>query len=189
MNRLIFIRHGATSSNLSRKYIGRTDEPLCEAGIKQIEELKKESFCVDAVFVSPLLRARQSAEILFPGMEYTVIDDFRETDFGMFEGKSADELSDSPEYSAWVDSWCKGPVPDGESSEHFKARCCDAFARVMDFLNKNDTAAFVVHGGVIMAIMERYAVPRKDFYAYHIANGEWISCVHENGIVSIEARF
>ena len=34
---IFFIRHGATEGNLRRRYIGRTDEPLCEAGIAQVK--------------------------------------------------------------------------------------------------------------------------------------------------------
>ena len=42
MNRLILIRHGATAGNLQRRYIGRTDEPLCEAGIQQVLALREQ---------------------------------------------------------------------------------------------------------------------------------------------------
>ena len=38
---IFFIRHGATEGNLRRRYIGRTDEPLCEAGIAQVKALQK----------------------------------------------------------------------------------------------------------------------------------------------------
>lgn len=36
--KLIFIRHGKTAGNLERRYIGRTDEPLCDEGIAEILE-------------------------------------------------------------------------------------------------------------------------------------------------------
>ena len=32
MKKILLIRHGKTQGNLERRYIGRTDEPLCEAG-------------------------------------------------------------------------------------------------------------------------------------------------------------
>ena len=68
MIELLFIRHGATEGNLRRRYIGRTDEPLCEAGIAQVKALQKRGLSVDRLFVSPLLRTRQTAELLFPQM-------------------------------------------------------------------------------------------------------------------------
>ena len=85
MIELLFIRHGATEGNLRRRYIGRTDEPLCEAGIAQVKALQKRGLSVDRLFVSPLLRTRQTAELLFPQMPYTVVDGLIETDFGRFE--------------------------------------------------------------------------------------------------------
>ena len=62
MIELLFIRHGATEGNLRRRYIGRTDEPLCEAGIAQVKALQKRGLSVDRLFVSPLLRTRQTAD-------------------------------------------------------------------------------------------------------------------------------
>lgn len=62
---IFFIRHGATEGNLRRRYIGRTDEPLCEAGIAQVKALQKRELSVDEVFVSPLLRTRQTAGPFF----------------------------------------------------------------------------------------------------------------------------
>ena len=92
MIQLIFIRHGATAGNLEKRYIGSTDEPLCDIGIAQVESLRKHNFQADFLYVSPMLRTRQTAELLFPKMDYTFVSDFRETNFGLFEGKTAEEI-------------------------------------------------------------------------------------------------
>ena len=181
-----FIRHGATEGNLRRRYIGRTDEPLCEAGVAQVKELRKQGLSVDKLFVSPLLRTRQTAEILFPKMPYTVVDGFAETDFGRFEGKSADELSGDPAYQAWVDAMCLTPIPEGESVADFKMRCCKAFAETIRTVPDGSRVGFVVHGGVIMAIMEAYAHPKRDFYAYHIGNGECLACAYDRHVLTVK---
>lgn len=180
MIQLLFIRHGATAGNLEKRYIGSTDEPLCDTGIAQIEALRQHGLQADYLFVSPMLRTRQSAQLLFPQMQYTLVNDLRETDFGLFEGKTAAELSSSAEYRAWVDSMCLAPVPQGESVTDFKARCRSAFARIMKTVPDNSCVAFVVHGGVIMSIMEAYAEPKKGFYDYHIQNGNYIFCKYDN---------
>ena len=62
------IRHGLTQGNLEGKYIGSTDLPLCPQGMAQLEGLLQEGEYppVDRVYTSPLLRARQTAELLFP---------------------------------------------------------------------------------------------------------------------------
>ncbi len=180
MKRVLFIRHGATAGNLEKRYIGRTDEPLCEAGIAQVSKLKEMDWKPDVLFVSPMLRTRQTAELVFPGMEQQIIEDLRETDFGLFEGKTAAELADEPRYQAWVDSLCRAPIPGGESIADFKARCCRAFSATIAALPEDATAAFVVNGGVIMSILEAYAQPKRSFYDYHIDNGDFLLCIcHE----------
>ena len=178
---IFFIRHGATEGNLRRRYIGRTDEPLCEAGIAQVKALQKRGLSVDRLFVSPLLRTRQTADILFPKMPYTVVDGLIETDFGRFEGKSADELLGDPAYQAWVDAMCLTPIPGGESVADFKIRCCEAFAETIRTVPDGSRVGFV-----IMAIMEAYAFPKKDFYAYHIENGECLQGVYDGETIQIK---
>ena len=186
MIELLFIRHGATAGNLRRRYIGRTDEPLCEAGVAQVETLRKQGLAIDELFVSPLLRTRQTAELLFPQMPYTVVDGLIETDFGRFEGKSADELSGDLAYQAWVDAMCLTPIPGGESVADFKIRCCEAFTETIRTVPDGSRVGFVVHGGVIMAILEAYARPKRDFYAYHIGNGECLQGVYDGETIWIK---
>lgn len=179
MKRVILIRHGATAGNLERRYIGRTDEPLCEEGIRQITALQEKQLCARRVFVSPMLRTRQTAELLFPQQEHILVPDLRETDFGAFEGKTAAELSDDPAYQNWVDGWCRGPIPGGESKAEVSARCCAAFCEAIQQVEEGECAAFVIHGGVIMALTERFAADDGDFYAYHIGNGGYLLCEWE----------
>lgn len=185
MNRIYFIRHGATAGNLEKRYIGRTDEPLCAQGVLQLEQLRERELQVDRLFVSPALRTRQTAELLFPQMSPVIVKDLIETDFGIFEGKSAAELEGDPAYRAWVDSWCRDPIPGGESVDGFKARCCAAFRTCVTGLPAGSSAAFVIHGGCIMAILEFFAVPKKDFYDYHISNGGCVACRWLNGRIEL----
>ena len=64
MIKLWLIRHGKTEGNKLARYIGTTDEPLCQEGI---EFLKKMDYPkVQEIYVSPLRRCVQTAEILFP---------------------------------------------------------------------------------------------------------------------------
>lgn len=188
MIKLIFIRHGATAGNLERRYIGRTDEPLCAQGMEQVKKLQDKQFKYDYLFVSPLLRTRQTAELLFPGKPYTVVADLAETDFGMFEGKNADELTGCKEYQAWVDSMCLAPIPGGESVADFKKRCISAFAEVMKTIPDNCTAVFVVHGGTIMSILEAYSDPPCGFYDHHIGNGQYICCDYADGKLRVHSN-
>lgn len=176
MKRILFIRHGATAGNLERRYIGKTDEPLCDLGIRQATALKEQAFSADYLYVSPALRTVQTAQMIFPAMPYTEIPELWETDFGDFEGKTSDELADDLPYKEWIESNCLSPIPNGESVVEFKKRCCSAFADIAAKLPDHSTTVFVIHGGCIMAIMEAFAQPKKDFYKYHIPNGAFLQC-------------
>lgn len=186
MIRVLFVRHGATAGNLERRYIGSTDEPLCPLGVAQIQRLREENLTADYLFISPMLRTRQTAERLFPELIPQVVEGFRETDFGVFENKTAAELSDDVEYQTWLNTMCQGPIPGGEQVSDFKRRCYDAFQACMGKLPQDCSAAFVVHGGVIMSILEAYAQPHRDFYDYHVANGSCVACRYENGVLALE---
>lgn len=185
MKELILIRHGATAGNMERRYIGRTDEPLCEAGIAQARALAQERFAPDVVVVSPALRARQTAQLIFPELPVTAAPGLRETDFGDFENKTAAELSGDPAYQAWVNSQCQGPIPGGESVTGFKARVCTAFLEAVNALPEGCRAAFVVHGGCIMTILEAFARPARSFYDCHVGNCGWVRCCWEGETLQI----
>ena len=161
------IRHGMTAGNAVRRYVGVTDEPLCPAG-RAAAEKKPKDFTLDRVYVSPLRRARETAAILFPNAEQIVVNDLHEMDFGVFEGRSADEMKDDPAYRAWVDDLCRGACPGGESQETFHARVKDAFVETMQKTRADATV--VAHGGVIMSILYQLAEPKKDFYEWAAPN-------------------
>lgn len=171
MIKIWLIRHGMTEGNLKGRYIGKTDEPLCPEGKKALSEL---SYPVpETVFVSPMARCRETAEMLFPAMRVRIIDQLAETDFGDFENKNYRELSGNPDYQAWVDSGGALPFPGGESREEFRKRTLEGFQRVIAAcIRENiESAAVVAHGGTIMTLMETWGFPKKDFYSWHVKNG------------------
>lgn len=165
--KIIFIRHGKTKGNLEKKYIGRTDEPLCGEGISEISQ--REYPYADIVVSSPMKRCLQSAEIIYPGKEIFICQGLRETDFGDFEGKNYSQLAKDIRYRRWIDGECSSP-PNGESREDFIDRCCTGFYETADKF-AGMTAAFIVHGGTIMAVMSRFAYPEGGFYDFQVKNG------------------
>ena len=110
MLKIYLIRHGKTQGNLSGKYIGaRTDEPLCQEGIRELEG--KNYPKAELLFVSPMKRCRQTGEILYPGLAQKECPLLKECDFGDFENKNYKELSGNPDYQAWIDSGGALPFP------------------------------------------------------------------------------
>ncbi|MEG2213859.1 MAG: histidine phosphatase family protein, partial [Clostridiales bacterium] len=155
-----------------------TDQPLCPQGRDQALALAATGVFapVDCLYSSPYCRCRETAALLFADLVPLIIPELREFDFGDFEGYTASELQGCPAYQSWVDSFCNEPCPGGESNEQFKERCCLAFARLAQETKEQQVVALVIHGGAIMAIMEKYAYPPKDFYAYHVANCGYFIC-------------
>ena len=126
----------------------------------------------ETVYTSALKRTRETAAVLFPDLPVCVRAGFNECDFGEFEYKNYRELSGNPSYQRWVDSGGTLPFPGGESHENFVNRSAETFSRAVEELSAGKkTAAFVVHGGTVMAVMERFAFPQNGFYAWQVKNG------------------
>ncbi len=178
--RIRLIRHGTTAGNAARRYVGRSDEPLCPEGISAAERQPKDR-SIDRVYVSPMLRARQTAAILFPNAEQIPVEGLKEMDFGAFEGRTADEMENDPAYRAWVEDLCRGACPGGESQKAFHRRTVEAFSGVMKTTRSD--ATFVIHGGVIMSILFQLAEPEKDFYEWWTPNlgGYEANCAERGG--------
>ncbi len=163
---LYLIRHGKTRGNLEGRYIGcRSDEPLCAEGLAELRARRYPA--ADRVFSSPLRRCVETARLLYPRLEPVIVRDFRECDFGAFEGKNYRELNGRADYQAWIDSGGEKPFPGGESRAEFAKRCVRAFEGLRVFDSPGRTA-LVVHGGTVMAIMEAYARPRASYFDFQL---------------------
>ena len=175
----IWIRHGMTEGNREKRYIGgRTDEELCKAGRQALEEKRSGGFYppADRVYVSPMKRCLETAEILYPEAEKRIVEGFRECDFGLFERKNAKELAFLPEYQSWLDSGGAVPFPKGESPEGFKRRCKEALLLLSRKEKMPEKTAFVVHGGIIMALFSQFDEAVGGFYDYYTDNGAGYAC-------------
>jgi alpha-ribazole phosphatase len=189
---VIFIRHGKTAGNERHAYVGRTDEPLSELGRRELLQRKEAGEYpnedqVAAVFVSPMLRCRQSAEVLFPNVGQIIIPEWTEMDFGDFEGKNYEQLNGIPAYQEWIDSNGTLPFPGGESRPHFVERVMKGYERMKEILirksvnmeqiddsgeenqNAGSQVVALVHGGTIMALFS--TLYGDNYYNYQLENG------------------
>mgnify|MGYP002543959392 CR=1 FL=1 len=166
---MALIRHGMTPGNEEHRYIGRTDEPLSQKGREQLLTLQKKGVYPAAACVaaSPLERCRQTAELLYPGQAPCVFDQFREMDFGAFEGHNCEELKADVRYQAWIDSGGTLAFPEGESREEFVRRCCAALETALQSRQESHIAA-VVHGGTIMAVLSALEQQQKAYFSWQV---------------------
>lgn len=85
-----FLRHGQTRWNVEGRFQGHTDIPLNELGLAQARDAAKIlARCpVDLIVASPLIRARETAEIVAEHIRKPLQfdDELRERHFGRFEG-------------------------------------------------------------------------------------------------------
>ena len=171
---LYLIRHGATKSNLRHAYLGKTDEALSDEGRQQIEDMKNKKCYpdkADILFCSPMIRCKQTANLIYPDTKQIVIDEWREIDFGRFEGKTYSELNGDEQYQRWIDSNAQLPFPNGESRDEFIKRTMSGLEQCATFMKKGiKTAVAAVHGGTIMAIIS--SLTGKDYYTYQVKNAD-----------------
>ena len=177
---IYLLRHGLTAYNAEKRYQGQRDIPLCPAGRAQ---LRQADLRPETVYITPLCRTRQTAEVLFPGARFVEVKDLQEMCFGSFEGRNFIEMEHDPDYLAWVNANCESPCPDGETKAVFSERVCRAFAALVDraLAEGEETLVILAHGGTQMAAMERYALPHADYYhwcapnagGYVLDAGDW----------------
>lgn len=162
--RISIFRHGRTEAGDKGIYIGKTDYSLSDEGIAELEKAKS-SFVyplVDAVYMSPLKRAVQSAEILFPYDKKVIADGLSELNFGEFEGKSADELIERDDFKNWLKDGLNFPPPNGESVLELTERSLAAINAVFhEMMDKDyEHCAIVTHSGVMANILSCFGIPK-----------------------------
>lgn len=174
-----FISNGITQGNLEERYLGRTDEELCEKGIEQLKRIAGEMeypYC-EIVISSPLKRCVQTAKLLYPDKEPVIIPDLTEYNFGEFDGLTASDLKDNELFARWLSGDRDAVPPFGESNEEFTKRIAQCFDGIVTGLIKTGMtdSVIVTHGGVIMAILSLFAFPEKDMSYWRTMPGTGFS--------------
>jgi ribonuclease H / adenosylcobalamin/alpha-ribazole phosphatase len=133
----LLLRHGQTPMSVQKRYAGRSDVPLTDAGVAQAAAAAKRlaSAGIDAIVASPLQRAVRTAEAVaaVTGLPVMTDDGFRETDFGDWEGLTFAEVRERwpSEMTAWLADPAVAP-PGGESFAGVSERVTAALGRVLD---------------------------------------------------------
>jgi valyl-tRNA synthetase len=170
------VRHGLTDWNQEGRLQGRTDIPLNEIGKKQAqataERLKNEN--IDIIVSSPLLRAKETAEIIAKATGASVIIDERlqERSFGVAEGMSIKERDEKYGTSFHYD-W-NSTYPEGESYGEVEERAIKALTHHKKN-NAGKNVVVVAHGAFLRALMKNVRNLKKDnLESQKFLNGESI---------------
>lgn len=166
--RLILLRHGETEHNRGQLTLGRADVPLNARGLLQARALA-DSFVAPpaALYASPLLRARQTADAIAvrTGLGVTIDDDLVEMDVGEMEHLTGQEMRER--YPGFLQLWLSDPaearMPGGETLAEVQARCWGAVQRIL--AEHGDTSvAVVAHNFVVLSLVCRaLGVPLAGF--------------------------
>jgi probable phosphoglycerate mutase len=90
---IVLVRHGQTTTNAEGLLVGRSDPHLTELGERQARALAPYLEGVEAVWTSPLARARETAALALPGLHARVEDAFIEVDYGDLDGQPVATLT------------------------------------------------------------------------------------------------
>jgi broad specificity phosphatase PhoE len=125
---LSIVRHARTEANAGGRLQGRLDLPLDDVGVQQAALLTKVVHGVDRVVCSPLLRARQTAEVF--GIEPTVDERWMEVHYGDLEGCPIVDVPRETWRRMLTESrFCP---PGGESLETMSVRVTAAIEDLME---------------------------------------------------------
>ncbi len=175
---LYIMRHGKTDWNALHKLQGRTDIPLNAEGRQMAEKAREEYADVhfDICYCSPLIRARETAEIFLRGRNIPIVPDERlvEMSFGVSEGKVIElKREDDPITKLFLapEKYTE-PVEGGESFAQLFERTGEFLDEVVrPQLEQEKDVLIVGHGAMDSSIVCRVRnMPISEFWSAGIEN-------------------
>jgi broad specificity phosphatase PhoE len=151
---LWLVRHGETEWSLSGAHTSRTDIPLTDHGRKRAEELRDclKGTKFNAVFESPMQRAKETCAIAGFGDQAVVENGLKEWDYGVYEGKTTKEIQ--AEISGW--SVWKNEIVGGETVEHVGERADGVIARALAAEPAGGKVALFAHAHILRILAARW---------------------------------
>jgi probable phosphoglycerate mutase len=170
-----FVRHGESTFNAEGRIQGQSDSPLSDLGRRQAvaaaDALAPRP--IDAVYSSPLCRARETALEIADRHGVAVLGDPRlmELDAGVFEGRLRSELAQA--YPSELARWLGGDedfaIPGGESRRQLMLRGCEAVRSIAGAGHRE--AVIVTHGGLLSVVLRALLRMPEAVPPFSIQNG------------------
>ncbi|MGW3952621.1 histidine phosphatase family protein [Streptomyces sp. NPDC004752] len=176
MGDLVLVRHGETEWSRSGRHTSWTDVPLTEHGRGEARRLVPlvRSHRIDAAFVSPLRRARETAGLIGVG-DARVDADLHEWDYGGYEGITTTEIQRTrPGWFLFTDGVAPGPPEHpGESPEQVGERADRVLAKVDAALTDTDGVVLLVAHGHFLRVLtaRRLGLPPTHGALFQLATG------------------
>jgi broad specificity phosphatase PhoE len=151
---LWLVRHGETEWSLSGAHTSRTDIPLTDEGRARAGKLKDylKGTRFDAVFESPMQRAKETCAIAGFGDQAVVEKGLMEWDYGVYEGKTTKQIqAEIPGWSVWKDE-----IVGGETVEHVGERADGVIARALGAAQDGGKVALFAHAHILRILAARW---------------------------------
>ncbi len=154
---MYLIRHAQTTMNAQGKvFSGSTDVALSDKGIETARQMSMNRLWgkIAHVFITPLIRTRQTADILFgDGLGRTVVPELAEVDFGEYEGRIRDSTNaNDPVFYKWVHDPENLTFPQGENLLAHAKASLKALTKIANE-NTYDDVAIVSHATTIRLLL------------------------------------
>ena len=155
---VLLVRHGECRGNIEELFRGRVDFPLNETGSRQAEEVGEalRSFQPKAVFTSPLLRAKSTAEVIAARSSIPLIIDegLNNTCLGVWEGRPKKEIATQhpEEWKLWLENPEALSIEGAESMDNVMIRSRECLDRIVKEY-EGKTVAVVTHRTVIKPLL------------------------------------
>jgi len=175
---LLLVRHGQTDWNRDARFRGRSDIPLNGDGVREAEALARlihSRYPPQAVFASPLSRARSTASAITRLCELEVQTDDRllDLDHGTFSGLTEAEAQARfpAEYAEWIGRGRLSAPPQGESVADLISRAGELVGELKE-MHAGEQVVLVTHREVIRAVVcGRLELPETVFHRIRIDTG------------------
>ena len=171
----LLMRHGETDWNRQGRVMGRHPVELSAHGRTQVEAAARfaQPMAPDLIVTSPLVRARQSAEIMslgLGGVEIIEDPEIAEVLYGRWEGKTYHELIEDSHYLEYRKAPLEYPTPGGETIPEVQARGVKAITAAIE-ANAGKRLLFVSHGDIIRTVLCHFlGLDLKYFHRLRVDN-------------------
>lgn len=167
------IRHGETDFNKKRFFYGKADVSINETGKEQASKIHQllKGRAISRICISQLKRTLETAAIIFPDQIPTAYKALNERDFGLWEGRTANEIQAAFPlvWEEWLESPFDVTPSKAEPFQKFKDRVQSIVEEIRE--TDDDEIAIVGHLGVLRLIYQFLVDPEADFWSIDIPQG------------------
>jgi probable phosphoglycerate mutase len=189
--RFLIIRHGETDWNRAGRFQGQIDVPLNDYGRVQAGQARDflQSVPIDFAFTSPMLRPKETAEIILQAHPAVVLQtnaDLQEISHGLWEGKLESEIA--VDYAQELEDWRTQPetvqMPEGENLPDVWQRAGQAWQDILSKVGDvNQTGIVVAHDATNKVLLcQLLGLQLADFWKIKQGNGAVTMVSYPRGI-------